>query len=96
MMTLFLVLMVMTMMTVVEWIVGNAYRRLMSLDIIITMISAKTSVIFMKLLLLLSGVDNYVGNSCMMVEKGGLTAFDRFYCRTLNPLKLAWPESPHF
>ena len=27
----------------------------------------------------------------LMVEKGGLTAFDRFYCRTLNPLKLAWP-----
>ena len=26
----------------------------------------------------------------LMVEKGGLTAFDRFYCRTLNPLKLAF------
>ena len=25
----------------------------------------------------------------LMVEKGGLTAFDRFYCQTLNPLNLA-------
>ena len=28
-----------------------------------------------------------------MVGKAGLAAFDRFYCQTLNPQKLAWPEA---
>ena len=27
----------------------------------------------------------------LMVGKGGLPVFDRIYCQTLNPLKLAWP-----